>query len=72
MIHDIATLDRTDLIIADIQGKIKYTVLKPSKRGLKSLTGKRAWSNAAPKGSFMHNPTTAPGVTSNNKCHKVA
>jgi len=69
---EFATLDRIDLVIADIQGKIKYTVLKPSKRGIKSLTGKRAWSNAAPKGSFMHAPTSAPGVTQNNKCHKIA
>ena len=69
---DISKASKLDLLIADTQGQIKYTVLKPSKRGVKSLSGKRAWANAAPKGSFMHGSVEGtPGVTSNNKCNKV-
>ena len=69
---NVATATKLDLLIADTQGQIKYTVLKPSKRGVKALSGKRAWANAAPKGSFMHGSVEGtPGVTSNNKCNKV-
>jgi hypothetical protein len=72
MITNIATASRLDLEIADTQGKIKYTRLKPSKRGVKALSGKRAWCNAAPKGSFMHGSVAGtPGVTNNNKCNQV-
>jgi len=69
---NVATATKLDLLVADTQGKIKYTVLKPSKRGLKALSGKRAWCNAAPKGSFMHGSVAGtPGVTHNNKCNQV-
>jgi hypothetical protein len=69
---DIKNATKLDLLIADTQGQIKYTVLRPSRRGVKSFTGKRAWSNAAPKGSFMHGSVAGtPGVVGNNKCHKA-
>ena len=69
---NVAKATKLDLAIADAQGKINYVQLKPSKRGLKALSGKRAWSNAAPKGSFMHGSVAGtPGVVSNNKCNKV-
>ena len=69
---DISKASKLDLLVADVQGQIKYTVLKPSKRGVKALSGKRAWANAAPKGSFMHGSVEGtPGVVSNNKCNKV-
>ena len=72
MITNVATASRLDLELADTRGQIKYTVLKPSKRGVKALSGKRAWSNAAPKGSFMHGSVAGtPGVTNNNKCNQV-
>jgi hypothetical protein len=69
---DIATATKLDLLIADTQGQLKYTVLKPSRRGVKALTGQRAWANAAPKGSFMHGAIAdAAAVTKNNKCSKA-
>ena len=71
-ISELGSATKLDLLVADTQGQIKYTVLKPSKRGLKALSGKRAWCNAAPKGSFMHGSVTGtPGVTNNNKCNQV-
>ena len=69
---NIATASKLDLLVADVQGQIKYVVLKPSKRGVKALTGQRAWANAAPKGSFMHGAIEdAAAVTKNNKCSKA-
>ena len=69
---DIAKASKLDLLVADIQGEIKYTVLKPSKRGVKALTGQRAWANAAPKGAFLHGAIEdAAAVTKNNKCSKA-
>ena len=71
-ISELGSATKLDLLVADTQGQIKYTVLKPSKRGVKALSGKRAWSNAAPKGSFMHGSVAGtPGVTNNNKCNQV-
>jgi hypothetical protein len=68
-----ATATKMDLLIADIQGSIKYTVLKPSRRGVKALSGKRAWANAAPKGAFLHGAISdASAVTHNNTCSKAA
>lgn len=67
-----STASKLDLLIADIQGEIKYTVLKPSRRGVKALTGKRAWANAAPKGAFLHGAIAdASAVTNNNQCSKA-
>jgi hypothetical protein len=72
MTLNIATATKLDLLVADIQGSITYTVLKPSRRGVKSLTGQRLWANAAPKGSFMHGAIEdASAVTKNNKCSKA-
>jgi hypothetical protein len=69
---NIAKASKLDLLIADTQGQIKYTVLKPSRRGVKSLTGQRAWANAAPKGAFLHGAIAdAAAVTKNNKCSKA-
>jgi hypothetical protein len=66
---NVATATKLDLLIADTQGIITYTVLKPSKRGVKALTGQRAWANAAPKGAFLHGAIEdASAVTKNNKC----
>ena len=45
-ISELGSATKLDLLVADTQGQIKYTVLKPSKRGVKALSGKRAWSNA--------------------------
>jgi len=68
----LASASSLDLLIADTQGQIRYTVLKPSRRGVKALTGQRAWANAAPKGSFMHGAISdASAVTKNNKCSKA-
>jgi len=68
----LASASSLDLLIADTQGQIRYTVLKPSRRGVKALTGQRAWANAAPKGSFMHGAIAdASAVTKNNKCSKA-
>ena len=62
-------------IAADLNaaGKtVKITVLRPSRRGVKTLTGKRAWSNAAPKGAFQHGSVPgAAAVRSGNKCSKA-
>jgi len=62
-------------IAADLQaaGKtVKITVLRPSRRGVKTLTGKRAWANAAPKGAFQHGSVPgAAAVRSGNKCSKA-
>lgn len=72
MTLNIATATKLDLLIADTQGSIIYTVLKPSRRGLKSLTGMSAWANAAPKGAFLHGAISdASAVTKNNKCSKA-
>ena len=72
MTLNIATATKLDLLIADTQGNIKYTVLKPSRRGVKALTGQRAWANAAPKGAFLHGAISdAAAVTKNNKCSKA-
>ncbi len=69
---ELGSATKLDLAIASVRGEITYTVLKPSKRGVKALTGKRAWSNAAPKGSFMHGSVAGtPGVTNNNRCNQV-
>lgn len=69
---DISKASKLDLLVADVQGQITYTVLKPSRRGVKALTGQRAWANAAPKGSFMHGAIEeAAAVTKNNKCSKA-
>ena len=69
---NISKASKLDLLVADVQGQIKYVVLKPSKRGVKALTGKRAWANAAPKGAFMHGAIEdAAAVTKNNKCSKA-
>jgi hypothetical protein len=66
---NIATATKLDLMIADVQGIITYTVLKPSRRGVKSMTGQRLWANAAPKGAFLHGAISeASAVTNNNKC----
>jgi hypothetical protein len=66
---NIATATKLDLMIADVQGIITYTVLKPSRRGVKSMTGQRLWANAAPKGGFLHGAISeASAVTNNNKC----
>jgi hypothetical protein len=66
---NIATATKLDLMIADVQGSITYTVLKPSRRGVKSLSGQRLWANAAPKGAFLHGAISeASAVTNNNKC----
>ena len=67
-----ATASKLDLLVADVQGQIKYTVLKPSRRGVKALTGQRAWANAAPKGAFLHGAIAdASAVTNNNQCSKA-
>lgn len=62
-------------IAADLQaaGKtVKITVLRPSRRGVKALTGKRGWANAAPKGAFQHGSVPgAASVRSGNKCSKA-
>jgi hypothetical protein len=62
-------------IAADLNaaGKtVKITVLRPSRRGVKTLTGKRAWANAAPKGAFQHGSVPgADSVRSGNKCSKA-
>ena len=72
MTINVATASKLDLLIADTQGQIKYTVLKPSRRGVRALTGKRAWANAAPKGAFLHGAISdASAVTKNNKCSKA-
>jgi hypothetical protein len=72
MTLNIATATKLDLLIADAQGSITYTVLKPSKRGVKALTGQRVWANAAPKGAFLHGAISdAAAVTKNNKCSKA-
>ena len=42
---------QTTLTMADGR-RIKYTVLKRSNAG--RTRARRAWNNAAPKGSFMH------------------
>lgn len=69
---NVATASKMDLLIADIQGQVKYTVLKPSRRGVKALSGKRAWANAAPKGAFLHGAIAdAASVTRNNTCSKA-
>jgi hypothetical protein len=66
---NIATATKLDLMIADVQGSITYTVLKPSRRGVKALSGQRLWANAAPKGAFLHGAISeASAVTNNNKC----
>jgi len=68
-----STASKLDLLVADIQGEIKYTVLKPSRRGVKALTGQRLWANAAPKGAFLHGAIAdASAVTNNNTCSKAA
>ena len=59
-ISELGSATKLDLLVADTQGQIKYTVLKPSKRGVKVPLSKRAWSNAAPKGSFMHGSVAEP------------
>ena len=55
------------------EGKtVKVTVLRPSRRGVKALTGKRGWANAAPKGAFQHGSVPgAASVRSGNKCSKA-
>lgn len=55
------------------EGKtVKVTVLRPSRRGVKTLTGKRGWANAAPKGAFQHGSVPgAASVRSGNKCSKA-
>ena len=62
-------------IAADLNaaGKtVKITVLRPSKRGVKALSGKRAWANAAPKGAFQHGSVPgADSVRSGSKCSKA-
>jgi hypothetical protein len=62
-------------IAADLNaaGKtVKITVLRPSRRGVKTLTGKRAWANAAPKGAFQHGSVPgADSVRSGSKCSKA-
>jgi len=67
-----ANASRLDLLLADVRGEITYTVLRPSKRGVKALTGQRAWANAAPKGAFQHGSVPgAASVRSGNKCSKT-
>ena len=55
------------------EGKtVKVTVLRPSRRGVKALSGKRGWANAAPKGAFQHGSVPgAASVRSGNKCSKA-
>lgn len=69
---NVATATKLDLLIADARGEVTYTVLRPSRRGVKALTGKRAWANAAPKGAFQHGSVPgAAAVRSGNKCSKA-
>jgi hypothetical protein len=69
---NVATATKLDLLIADTRGEIRYTVLRPSRRGVKALTGKRAWANAAPKGAFQHGSVPgAAAVRSGSKCSKA-
>jgi hypothetical protein len=69
---NVATATKLDLLIADTRGEVTYTVLRPSRRGVKALTGKRAWANAAPKGAFQHGSVPgAASVRSGNKAGKA-
>ena len=51
-----ATQNLLDIATAlQAEGKtVKVTVLRPSRRGVKALSGKRGWAAAAPKGAFQH------------------
>ena len=55
------------------EGKtVKVTVLRPSRRGVKALSGKRGWAPSAPKGAFQHGSVPgAASVRSGNKCSKA-
>ena len=55
------------------EGKtVKVTVLRPSRRGVKALSVKRGWANAAPKGAFQHGSVPgAASVKAGNKCSKA-
>ena len=69
-----ATQNLLDIATAlQANGKtVKVTVLRPSRRGVKEFTGKRAWANAAPKGAFQHGSVPgAASVKSGNKCSKA-
>jgi hypothetical protein len=69
---NVATATKLDLLIADTRGEVTYTVLRASRRGVKALTGKRAWANAAPKGAFQHGSVPgASSVRSGNKAGKA-
>ena len=61
---------QTTLTMADGR-RIKYTVLKRSSAG--ATAAKRAWNNAAPKGSFMHAgmPTHMAHINTGNKASKA-
>ena len=51
---------------------VKVTVLRPSRRGVKALSGQRLWANAAPKGAFQHGSVPgADAVRSGSKCSKA-
>ena len=69
-----ATQNLLDIATAlNADGKtVKITVLRPSRRGVKALSGKRAWANAAPKGAFQHGSVPgADSVRSGSKCSKA-
>ena len=67
-----STATKLDLLIADARGEIRYTVLRPSRRGVKALSGQRLWANAAPKGAFQHGSVPgADAVRSGSKCSKA-
>tara|TARA_B100001964_G_C14165464_1_gene568843 strand:- start:878 stop:1099 length:222 start_codon:yes stop_codon:yes gene_type:complete len=69
-----ATQNLLDIATAlNAAGKtVKITVLRPSRRGVKALSGKRAWANAAPKGAFQHGSVPgADSVRSGSKCSKA-
>ncbi len=69
-----ATQNLLDIATAlNASGKtVKITVLRPSRRGVKALSGKRAWANAAPKGAFQHGSVPgADSVRSGSKCSKA-
>ena len=55
------------------EGKtVKITVLRPSRRGVKALSGKRGWAASAPKGAFQHGSVPgAASVRSGSKCSKA-
>ena len=69
-----ATQNLLDIATAlQSEGKtVKVTVLRPSRRGVKALTGKRGWAAAAPKGDFQHGSVPgAASVRSGSKCSKA-